>query len=202
MSFKNLIIAVVLGVALAAGLFLSLHRTPIPAQLSGATLLPAPVLLPTFNLQDQNGQAVTGDIFKGQWDLVFFGFTNCPDICPLSLQTLSRARQQMAEAGHDELPRIVFVSVDPERDSAPQLARYMSAFGTDNLGLTGDIAELRKLTEALGIYFNKSGDGENYSVDHSSVVIVIGPDGRYRALFSAPHTPDVIVHDLSILMAA
>tara|TARA_R110002049_G_scaffold118032_10_gene271946 strand:- start:6253 stop:6864 length:612 start_codon:yes stop_codon:yes gene_type:complete len=201
MSLKNLLIAIILGVALAAGIFLSVRMAGEASVPETATVLPSPVTLPAFSLVDHTGAAADESVFNGQWNLVFFGFTHCPDVCPLTLQTLAAANRQLADMGYDELPRIVLVSVDPERDTPGQLATYLKNFGDHNLGLTGDVAEIRKLTEALGIYFDKvDTDADYYVVDHSAVVIVIGPDGRYRALFSSPHKPEQFVHDLPLLM--
>lgn len=200
MQPKNLLIAVALGIALAAGLVLALRHAQQTAAPVAATVLPAPVPLPEFRLVDDDGNAIGPEVFSGHWNLVFFGFTNCPDICPLTLQKLSQARKALAEAGRRPLPRVVLVSVDPERDTPERLAAYVNSFGAGNLGITGDPAEIRKLTETLGIWFQKVGADENYGVDHSAVVIVIGPDGRYRALFSAPHEVGNFVHDLPLLM--
>ena len=201
MSLKNLFIAIILGVALAAGVFLSVRMAGKVTVPETATILPSPVTLPAFDLIDHTGAAVDRSVFEGHWNLVFFGFTHCPDVCPLTLQTLATAKRRLAETGHDELPRIVLVSVDPERDTPDQLAAYLKNFGDNNLGLTGDVEEIRKLTSALGIYFDKvDTDSEYYVVDHSAVVLVIGPDGLYRALFSSPHKPEQFVHDLPLLM--
>lgn len=201
MSLKNLLIAIILGVALATGIFLSVRMAGEASVPETATVLPSPVTLPAFSLVDHTGAAADESVFNGQWNLVFFGFTHCPDVCPLTLQTLAAANRQLADMGYDELPRIVLVSVDPERDTPGLLATYLKSFGDHNLGLTGDVAEIRKLTEALGIYFDKvDTDADYYVVDHSAVVIVIGPDGRYRALFSSPHKPEQFVHDLPLLM--
>ena len=96
----------------------------------------------------------------------------------------------------------MLVSVDPERDTPEAMARYIAYFGEDNLGLTGELDEIRKLTDALGIYFQKAGTDEGvYGVDHSTVVLVIDPDGRLRALFSTPHSVDNFVNDLPLIMA-
>ena len=201
MKPRNLIIALVAGVALAAGLWLAMTTVSQNRQLQFATELPAPSRLPEFSLLDQNGNHVDASVFEGQWDLVFFGFTHCPDICPITLQVLSDARRQLADAGHSPLPRIVLVSVDPERDTPEALGNYVAAFGEDNLGITGELQELKKLTSVLGIFFQKAAsDSEYYSVDHSSVVVVIDPDGRYRAVFSSPHKPSNFVRDLPLLM--
>ena len=201
MKPRNLIIALVAGAALAAGAYLALTGIAGNQQPQFATVLPAPAELPEFSLIDHNGDAADAAVFEGQWDLVFFGFTHCPDICPITLQVLADAKRQLASAGHSPAPRIVLVSVDPERDTPDLLGQYLAAFGEDHLGLTGDLDELRKLTNMLGIYFQKTAsDDEYYAVDHAAAVIVIDPDGRYHAVFGAPHAPSNFVRDLPLLM--
>lgn len=202
MRLRNIIVAFVLGAAIAAGLTLALRLSGEQAVPIRATVLPAGNALPAFALLDHDGAAVDSTVFEGQWDLVFFGFTHCPDICPATLQILAQARKQLAERSQDPLPRIVLVSVDPERDTPEVMSKYVSLFGDGNLGITGDLEQVVKLTEALGIYFAKAPteDG-NYSVDHSTVVLVINPQGRFQALFSAPHSVENIVHDLPLIMA-
>lgn len=203
MKPRSLVIAVVAIVAIVLGTWTS-YSLMVPSSAPRvATILPAPTGLPDFSLLDHHGQPVDRDVFKGQWDLVFFGFTNCPDICPLTLQVLASARQKLAEAGEALLPRIVLVSVDPERDTPELMARYVSYFDERNLGITGELAEIRKLTDGLGIFFEKAaGRNGNYSVDHSSVVLLLNPSGEMHALFTAPHDADNFVHDLPIIMAA
>jgi protein SCO1/2 len=200
MGPKNLIFAIVLGGALAAGIFVATKMNK-PADLQTAFVIPLPNALPDFSLLDQSGELVNADTFRGQWDLVFFGFTNCPDICPTTLQTLASARRELIDAGVDELPRIVLVSVDPERDTPEILGQYVDYFGDGNLGVTGELEGVSTLTAALGIYFEKAPtkDG-NYGVDHSAAVLVINPDGEFSALFSAPHIVANYVHDLQIIM--
>ena len=202
MSLRNLILAFVLGAAMAAGIWAAINLQRSTAQLTTATVLPAGPEIAAFSLLDHDARPIDESIFKGQWDLVFFGFTNCPDICPITLQILSTAKQQLSESGQTPLPRIVFVSVDPERDTTDKMATYVNAFGDGNLGITGDIEELLKLTSGIGIYFEKhDSDDEFYTVDHSAVVIVIDPDGRFHSLFGAPHAIENFVHDLPLLMA-
>ena len=203
MKLRNLFFAFVLGTALAAGIWaaMSLQR-PAPAPIT-ATVLPMTADLPAFSLLDHEGRNVDQHVFEGQWDLVFFGFTNCPDICPLTLQVLSAAKRQLEEQGQSPLPRIVLVSVDPERDTPARMAQYVNAFGDGNLGITGELDELRKLTSGLGIFFEKhESDGESYAVDHSSVVLVIDPAGNLHSLFSGPHVIENFVHDLPLLMTS
>lgn len=201
MVLRKISIAILPVAALAAGLFFALQLRS-PAVPRSAFVLPTPTELPTFSLLDQNGAPVTAESFRGQWDLVFFGFTNCPDICPATLQILATAKRQLESNGADTVPRIVLVSVDPERDTPERLGKYLGYFGADNLGVTGDLAEVSKLTSAMGIYFEKQAvvDG-TYGVDHSAAVLVFNPDGRFHALFSAPHVISDYVHDLNIIMA-
>lgn len=202
MSPKNLVLGVALGIALAAGIWLALSVVDKPrSEPLSATVLPARSAVPEFALRDQNDAPVDEQVFKGQWDLVFFGFTNCPDVCPLTLQVLSIAKRQLAEAGQSPLPRIVLVSVDPERDTPQKMAAYIENFGDGNLGITGDLDNIRKLTGALGIFFEKRAtDGDFYTVDHSAVVLLIDPEGRFHALWSSPHEISKYVHDLPILL--
>jgi protein SCO1/2 len=200
MSPRNIIVAMALAIALAAGVFVA-ARNQAPVAPTTALALPSPKPVPAFSLLNQFGEPVDQSVFEGQWDLVFFGFTHCPDICPATLQVLATAKQTLAEQGREMLPRIVLVSVDPERDSPEILGQYIDYFGDGNLGLTGTLEEIRKLTGGLGIYFEKQpGDDENYSVDHSTAVLVIDPDGGFHSVFSGRHVVDNFVHDLPILM--
>jgi protein SCO1/2 len=201
MQNRNVFTALVLGTAIAAGLALALRNATETDTPLTATLLPAGNELPDFALLDHDGIPVNRTVFIGQWDVVFFGFTNCPDICPATMTVLGQAARELAAQGEDPLPRIVLVSVDPERDTPEAMARYIGYFGDGNLGLTGELEEIGKLTGSLGVYFQKAAteDG-NYGVDHSTVVLVIDPQARLKALFSAPHRVETLVHDLPLIM--
>ena len=200
MSPRNILVAVVLAIALAAGVVVA-TRLSAPAELKTALVLPAPNALPEFELLDPLGNAVNRETFLDQWSLMFFGFTHCPDICPLTMQTLAAAQRELDADGQQPLPQIVLVSVDPERDTPQLIGQYVSHFGDGNLGVTGSLNELTKLTSALGIYFEKQpGDGESYAVDHSAAVLLINPNGEFHALFSGPHVAANYVHDLPIIM--
>ena len=201
MTARNLFIAGVAFIAIATGTWLSLHLAKPPPETRSATVFPEPGELPQFSLLDQAGNAIDRSVFEGQWDLVYFGYTNCPDICPLTLQELAKVRKQLIAEGK-EAPRIVFVSVDPERDTPDVVAKYVAYFGDGNLGITGDLEEIRKFAGGLGIFFAKGREeGGIYSVDHSSVVLVVDPQAKLRALFSAPHKADDYLHDLPVIMA-
>lgn len=201
MQARNFIVAIVLAIAIAAGVFVALHKQT-PAAPVAATVLPAPTDMPDFSLVDQYGEPVDRTVFDGQWDLVFFGYTHCPDICPTTLQVLTAARAELAEKGQSPLPRIVFVSIDPDRDTPELLGQYLDYFGDGNLGITGSVEEITKLTSGLGIYFAKQpGDDENYAVDHSAAVLLVDPDGKFHAIFSGPHIAANFVHDVPLIMA-
>jgi protein SCO1/2 len=198
---RYILVAIVLAATLAAGILLAL-RLQNPAAPEFALVLPAPDKVPEFSLVDQHGNPADQSVFEGQWDLVFFGFTHCPDICPTTLQVLSAAKAALEEQGQSPLPRIVLVSVDPERDSPEIMGEYVDYFGDGNLGITGTVEEISKLTSGLGIYFKKQpSDGSNYNVDHSAAVLLINPGGGFHALFGGPHVVDNYVHDLPIIMA-
>ena len=202
MGPKNVFIAAVLAAALALGVIVAM-RMQTPAELHSAFVLPTPTPLPEFELVNQKGEGVTLETFRNHWSLVFFGFTHCPDICPTTLQILSVARKTLADNGQQPLPRIVLVSVDPERDTPELMAQYMSYFGDDNLGITGSLDEVKKLTTELGIFFAKQqGNEESYSVDHSAAVLVINPEAEFHALFGGTHQIENFVKDVPLIMDA
>jgi protein SCO1/2 len=200
MGPRHLLIVLALALALVAGVFVAL-RSQAPATPVAAMLLPQPDPVPEFSLLDQHGNSIDRSVFAGHWNLVFFGFTHCPDICPTTLQVLAAARSKLAEDGQAPLPRIVLVSVDPERDTPEIIGAYVDYFGPGNLGITGSLEEIDRLTSGLGIYYQKQpGNGDNYVVDHSAAVLVIDPEGRFSALFSGPHKVESFVHDLPLIM--
>lgn len=201
MNPARLIIAIVSLIAVAIGAWLSYRLVSPPAAPETATLLPRPIELPQFSLVDQDGDTFTHDSFRDRWSVVFFGFTHCPDVCPVTLQVLASARGQLAEAGQLPLPQIVLVSVDPERDTPAVMAEYVRYFGADVTGVTGKPDELRKLADGLGIFFQRAGAGaSDYLVDHSAVVLVVDPAARFRAVFGAPHSVENFVKDLPLIL--
>lgn len=202
METRNIIL-VVLTVALLVGLVTVATRFAVAPsmQLERATVLPEPIELPDFLLSDQDEAPFTRNSLRGRFSLLFFGFTNCPDICPATLQQLSVVRQRLAETGAG-LPDIVLVSVDPDRDTAAVLKEYVGYFGQDIRGITGNMDEIKTLTSRLGVYFEfAEGEGDNYNVNHSAVIIAINEDADFAAVFSAPHDIDAIVNDVQVLMA-
>ena len=165
-----------------------------------STILDDPKPLSDFSLNRENGAIFDLKSLKERWSVLFFGYTHCPDVCPLTLYQLAEANKKLAGA-IDNLPRIILVSVDPDRDSNEVLKKYVNAFGENVIGITGHIDELKKLTDQLGIFFkaNKH-EGENYSVNHSAAVVVINEEAQFHAVFSAPHSIEQFVSDLPIII--
>lgn len=200
MNPRNFLIAIAASVAIAAGAVVAYR--PGASAPAAATVLPAAMALPEFTLIDQYGAALGPDRLRSTWSLMFFGFTHCPDICPATLSVLATAKRELATRGHEPLPRIVLVSVDPERDTPDVLGRYVDNFRADILGITGSIDQLRRLTDGLGIYFAKTAiEGGDYSVDHSAAVLVVNPDAELAAVFGSPHTVENFVRDLPLIQA-
>lgn len=156
--------------------------------------------LPGFELVADDARVFGRDDLNGHWSLLFFGYTHCPDICPITLQTLAAAVAQIDDADVRGALRVYFVSVDPERDTPARLAEYVGYFDPEFTGLTAPLADLRKLTRALGIahdFRNKTDGATAYDVDHSSAILLINPRAEFAGIFGAPHDPAVLARDLT-----
>jgi len=137
-----------------------------------------------FNLVNQDGVAVSEADFKGQYMLVYFGYTYCPDVCPTSLSTMATALDILGPKADKITP--IFITVDPERDDAEALKTYVGYFHPRLVGLTGSVAQIKAVAKAYKAYFAKSGDGYNdgdYTMDHSSITYLMGPDGKFVTHF-------------------
>lgn len=155
-------------------------------KVNGLYLLETPRDLGAFELVDHHGKPFDAARLEGRWSLLFFGFTYCPDICPTTMAFLN---DFVAGLGPEEAldTQVVMVSVDPARDTVPQLASYVPFFNADFLGVTGEFLEIHRFATALNTPFRKvPGDGEQYSVDHSSNVVLINPRGDYHGFFKPP----------------
>lgn len=170
-----------------------------PATTPGLTRYEPPVPLPDFRLRDQNNQALDLARLRGKWNFIFFGYTHCPDICPTTLGVL-RDLHRIA-GGKERGVQYVFISVDPERDDPKTLRRYAAYFDAELVAATGAHSELQRLARALGAYYEISGRGGNYEVQHSAAIFLIDPDARLRALFAAPHEATHLAQGLERLRA-
>lgn len=133
-----------------------------------------------FQLVNQDGQAVDQTLLDGKWSLVFFGFTYCPDYCPTTLQMLEATKRALGDRA-DEV-QIVFISVDPGRDTPQALKDYLSSDGFPEgvIGLTGTPAQVRAAADAYRAAYQKVGEGDAYTMNHSLTIYLMGPDGRFR----------------------
>ena len=165
-----------------------------------STVLTKPIKLDEFMLTADDDSVFSNQSLKDKWSLLFFGYTHCPDVCPLTLHQLAQANKELADK-LDSTPDIIMVSVDPDRDTSEILQKYVRSFGENVSGVTGKNDELDKLTSQLGIFYNANKhEGENYSVNHSAAVILINKNAEFHAVFSAPHSIEHFVSDLPLLL--
>jgi len=155
-------------------------------QANGLYLMDTPRDLGDFSFVDHRGDPFTPERLEGEWTLMFFGFTNCPDICPTTMAFLDRFVGQL-EGTEAESTEVVMISVDPARDSVEQLASYVPYFNEEFTGVTGDFLDLFRFATDLNTPFRKvPGQGDDYVVDHSANVVLINPRGDYHGFFKAP----------------
>ena len=165
-----------------------------------STVLTKPIKLDEFMLTADDDSVFSNQSLKDKWSLLFFGYTHCPDVCPLTLHQLAQANKELADK-LDSTPDIIMVSVDPDRDTSEILQKYVRSFGENVSGVTGKNEELDKLTSKLGIFYNANKhEGENYSVNHSAAVILINKNAEFHAVFSAPHSIEHFVSDLPLIL--
>ena len=149
-----------------------------------------------FVLTDQNGTRRTDRDFRGRYVLLYFGYTECPDVCPTTLGVIADALAKLGPRMQQFVP--VFVTIDPERDTPPVLKKYLAAFGPNFVGLTGSLADITKVAHEYRVYFAKHKlDSGGYALDHSSVIYLLGPDGKLVKFYDEATTPDVLTKDLA-----
>jgi protein SCO1/2 len=192
-------IGVIAIVAFALGLVLARAILPSQPALPAtelATVLPTPRALPALSLVRHDGKAMGADDFEGHWTLVFFGFTHCPDICPTTLALLAQTTLALDDLPASERPRVLFVSLDPERDNAQQIAAYVTFFDPAFVGATGSAAQVAAAAAAFSVPYAKVAlpDG-GYTIDHGSGIFVVGPSGGIVAFASGARDPAVLARD-------
>ena len=190
----------VVGGAAALALFPQARERLLPGRANikvmGQALVGGP-----FTLTDHTGKRVTDQDFRGRIMLVFFGFTFCPDVCPSGLQVMSAALDKLGAKAERVVP--ILITVDPERDTPAQLALYVSSFHPRLVGLTGTPAEVQAAARAYRVYLKKVEDPKStagYTIDHSSIIYVMGPDGAYRTHFLHSTNADAMAERLAKLL--
>jgi len=204
----------IIVIALAAGLGLMASRhvfSPAPSnslpQTQAVRLFQPARELPTFSLRQSDGTPLVPGELKGHWTLVFLGFTHCPDVCPTTLATLAGAQKQWESLPEGQRPRVLFVSVDPERDTPDRIGEYAHAFHRDTMAATADIPALEAFTRSLSLVFAKvpapeGAPADQYTMDHSATLAVLDPQGRMSGVVQPPLDPKAIAADFTLLTQA
>ena len=185
----------------------------------GVFVLPQPRDIAPFNLTDQNGQSFTRDNLEGAWSFVFFGFTQCPDVCPTSMSILGQVELALRDASGEFDPdfRGILVSVDPDRDDQATLKRYVEAFSPRFTGLRADRDQLAPFARQLNVAFAKVPlstesvaptnspavvEADRYTIDHTGNIVIINPRGHYHGFIKLPHDVETIKLSYQTLAAS
>jgi protein SCO1/2 len=188
--------------AVGAGLYMGMALRPgIAPQTAvhAATLYPQDFpALPPFQLTDHSGLPFDNSRLTSHWTLLFFGYTHCPDVCPMTLHLLQTVAAELSGTAAGENLQVVFVSIDAERDTPTRLQEYVRYFNPAFTGVSGTDGQLQILTAGLGAFYSRAQNPDNsdsYLMDHSAGLFLLNPAGRIRALFSAPLNADKIISD-------
>ncbi|MFA5954963.1 SCO family protein [Hyphomicrobium sp.] len=182
LAFAGLLTGVALGFVALKG--------PSPSVDGQATVTGRPMVGGPFSLIDNTGKRVTDKDYLGRYMLVFFGYTNCPDICPAGLQVMSAALDKLGKRVDDVVP--IFITLDPAQDTPEKMATYVKAFSPRLVGLTGSESEIAATAKAYRVYYQKvpdDKDPKSYTIDHSAIFYLMAKDGTLLA--PIPHTNDV-----------
>jgi len=191
--------------SLIMALFLSRFYTPRELTLDeyktlGAYFIDPPRQLAEFKLIDDSSEVFLPEEFAGKWNILFFGFTYCPDICPLTMKQMSDVKESLGE--YSDNLRVFLVSVDPDRDKPENLRQYLDNFDKNFKGLTGEIDQIYKFsTQVNAPFFPVVNSPEsNYTVDHSGSLVLISPEAKYAGFFRAPHDTAKMTKALASLL--
>ena len=169
--------------------------------IQGSILSPArKIAVPALTMDD--GSTFDLEDLKGNWHLLFFGYTHCPDVCPVTMGVAAQAKK-IAESNNHIFPQVVFISVDPERDKVEMLADYVQYFDKDFVGVSGDSQLIKALTLQLSVVYMKmqaEEGNDDYLVDHSSALLLLNPEGKLEAFFNPPHDPKTILKDFQTIV--
>ena len=161
--------------------------SPAEMQANGTIVFQQPRQVSDFTLVDHTGRPFTRESVTGHWTLAFFGFTNCPDICPTTMAELNQFTALVQGTEIETEFKVVMVTVDPGRDTVEQLAAYVPFFNSNFLGVTGEFLDIHRFATELNTPFRRvPGGGENYQMDHSANVVVLNPRGDYHGFVKAP----------------
>lgn len=194
----SLIIVFTAIIACLVGLWVYHNTRPPILSITSGTILTEPKNIAPFKLQDKNQQAFTNQNLQNHWTFIFFGFTHCPNICPTTLSMLKQLYQNLQNDHVKQMPQIVFISVDPERDTAARLKEYLQNFNAAFEGATGDKNQIDALAQQFNVAYAKvfsDGDHQHYNIDHSGTLMLVNPQGKLFAIFTTPLDAKNIAND-------
>ena len=188
-SSRVVVLLLLMVASTAAGIIAARFLAPPVSTDVEGLLWPNPKPLSAFTLQASDGETLNLDRLQGQWAFMFFGYTYCPDVCPGTLMHMAQVLQSLRESDDAKSVKMVFVSVDPARDTPDRLKDYVTYFDSEFIGATAEDSMLQPFTRDLGVlYVRHDADAEGrYEVDHSVQVLLIDPQGRLVAIFQPPH---------------
>ena len=190
-GMKKTFIALLAFIALMLGLMVNkvMHPPALSAEqfkARGVFLFDRARKIKPFTLSNHKAEVFTQANLKGQWSLLFVGFTHCPDVCPTTLAMLNKAMKNIDDEKMINTTQVILLSVDPARDTVPVLSQYMPFFNPRFIGLTGDFLEVLGLTSNLNAPFRKVVTAENYTLDHSAYIFLINPQGDFQGFIKPP----------------
>ncbi|WP_392538866.1 SCO family protein [Legionella sp. 227] len=209
---KSVTFTVVVLLALAglfSGIFVGQHfhfKKKIDVTTFHGTYLENPRPVNRFQLTGIDEKPFDNKSLKGKWTLMFFGFTNCGYVCPTTMAELTKMYHILEDKGVKNLPRIVMISIDPERDSPEKLRGYVTSFHPNFYGARGDEESIKSMTREMGIAYAKVvekgvDDATNYDIQHSGALMLFNPQGELNAFFTTPHHADLLAKDYLLLVS-
>jgi len=189
-NVKTALILASFAIFIAIGFTLKIISLKQGEELQEVRMFPGTLDLPAFSLQNEASRPFTNESLIGQWNILFFGYTHCPDVCPTTLANLAKLVNGLPKHLQNKV-QVIFVSVDPERDTPQQLKTYVEYFNKNFRGVTGTHDQLQPFAKSLGaIYFKGAVDENgNYPVDHSSKIFLVNPQGKRAGIFDGQITP-------------
>jgi len=202
---NKLVIGIVAAAAFAAGIYFGVDRQKKPASIlvqdRVITVLPTAKDLRAFDLVTGDGKPFNQQSLREKYSLVFFGYTSCPDICPTTLSVLGRLYDQLEKQSQSHDMQVVFVSVDPDRDQGDKLQQYVTYFNKNFIGVSGDEKQIANFAGQLSASYEvmKKGKSENYGVNHTGLLFIVNPAGKFAAILSPPHEAELIESRIRLL---
>lgn len=203
--FKILIAVLASAVLVSGGLLIVMLMavnkvTPDQLRNDALFVYDTPIILDEFNLVNHDEEAFTNESLQGRWSLIFFGYTYCPDICPITLASIKQFYDLLNDSSDTTDVQVIMVSVDPERDTSEVLGNYVRYFNPDFIGATGDYTDVYRMARNMNLTFNYTRiDDDNYLVNHNGEVMLIDPLGNNVGFLKAPYEPQKMLDNFQAI---